>query len=144
LGRAGSGAGRQPCRRETLPWLEAKRRGYEGDFTLLLVVLLVLGSEKTLEDRSSHPEGQGRSQHQLSAPLKQRRTECGKPLEKSMDRAQDPGHPPSPGEREEETSPQVSCPSRAPHRQGTSQLGVLPSSRSAEQPTPGASTPFQK
>lgn len=33
--------------------------GNEGDFTLLLVV----GSGKTLEARSSHPEGGGKSQH---------------------------------------------------------------------------------
>lgn len=46
LGREVLGKGRQLWQSETLPWLEAKRRGCKGDFTLLLEVLLVLGSGK--------------------------------------------------------------------------------------------------
>lgn len=68
----------------------------------------------------------------------------GSPWRKAYGHAQDPGHPPSPGEREEETSLQASCPSHAPHHRGTSPLSVIPSSQSPEQPAPGASAPFPK
>lgn len=66
LGREVLGEGRS----ETLPWLQAKGRGCEGDFTLLLVVLQISGSEKTLKPRSSCPEGQDKLQHHSSVPGK--------------------------------------------------------------------------
>lgn len=44
------------------------RQREQGEIPLLLVVLPILGNEKTLKPRSSCPEGQDKLQHHSSVP----------------------------------------------------------------------------